>query len=355
MTAARRQVLRTTISPTTPTRPTYGPVDQSVKVYKYPQNLITEYIDYLQIDTYKYVSLTEYFDDAGVRFSTNNNGAAVPRAPGSPQTPINQSTNTIRGYVAGEGFGGRGIAQQRFLRGRTINTFQLPIPSAIQIDDSPMWNLEDLRTMGKFLPTFGKQFANGTMSSAADTLKNLAEGAKPEIILGLAEQSQFFSSKEAITQGFNGKILNPYYEMIFKGLQPRTFSCSYKLVPRNSKEQNEIRDIIKYLRINSLPNYSQQSNTNDAAQNTFSGLGDRWLTTPNIFNLKFMSAGKSMTYLPKFKPMICNSISTNYTPDSGWFTHVGSDNSPAPNAIDLTLRFTEAEIITAMEVEKDNY
>lgn len=342
----KKQISSTTINKKKSTDAiVYGPTDRAIEIYKYPENLIKEYVDYLQIETYKYTSLTEYYDYAGVRITTNSTGAAVSRASGSSATPISASTNTLEGYS------GKGIAQERFLRGRTINKFQLPIPDAIQIDDAPMWNLEDLRTLGKFLPTFGKQFASGDLTNAADTLKNLADGAKPEIILGLAEQSQFFSSKEAITQGFNGKILNPYYEMIFKGLQPRTFSCRYKLVPRNLKEQTQIKNIIKYLRVNSLPNYSQQSNTDDAGQNTFSGLGDRWLTTPNIFNLKFLSAGVTMSYLPRFKPMVCTSVSTNYTPDGGWFTHADA----APNAIELLLRFNEVEIITAKEVEDGNY
>jgi hypothetical protein len=330
-------------------------VDQPVPVYQYPSNLLKEYFDYLQIDTFKYTSLTDYYTTAGVAFTTNTNGAAIPRAPGSTDTPINQTSNTLNGYVAGEGFGGRGIARERFLRGRTINTFQLPIPDSIQIDDAPMWNLEDLRTLGKFLPTLGNQLANdSTMSNAADTLKNLASGAIPEVILGLAEQTGVFSSKEAITQGFNGKILNPYYEMIFKGLQPRHFACRYKLIPRNFDEQLEIRNIIKQLRVNSLPNYSSQGNSDNAAQNTFSGLGDRWLTTPNIFELRFLSTeteSKTLDFLPKFKPMVCTSVVTNYTPDGGWFSHAGG----APVAIELTLSFNEIEILVASEVAQDGY
>jgi hypothetical protein len=350
----KKILLATTVTPPDPEE-IQGPVQQATPVYKYPQNLIDEYVDYLQIDTYKYTSLTEYYNTAGVRFATNTVGAATPRSASSVVTPINQTTNNIQGYVAGEGFGGRGIAEQRFIRGRTINTFQLPIPDSIQIDDAPQWNLENLRTLGKFLPTFGAQFANNDMSSAADTLRNIATGAIPEVILGLVEQSQVFSSQEAITQGFGGKILNPYYEMIFKGIQPRAFTCKYKLVPRNRKEQVDIRNIIKYLRVNSLPDYSAQGITDDTSQNTFARLGDRWLSTPNIFNLRFLSSGVEIGYLPKFKPMICNAILTNYTPDSGWHTHLVDEDQPAPIAIELTLSFTETEIIVAKEVENFRY
>ena len=362
---ARNTLTSTTVNPVSASPSNvpatiYGPIQRATPIHKYPENLIKDYVDYLNIDTFKYTNLTDYYTRNNVAFNPTAPTTATPPTPtpvtgNTPATPTTTPTaapSVLRGYVAGDNYDGRGVANERFVRGATVDTFQLPIPDSIQIDDSPIWNLEDLKTMGKFVPTLGGQFNSNNMSGAADTLKNLTTNAMPEMVLGVVEQTGFMSSKEAITQGFGGKILNPYYEMIFKGIQPRSFSCRYKLVPRNQKEQFAIANIIKNLRVNSLPNYSAQGVSDNTSANTFQGLGDRWLTTPNIFYLRFLTSNAlEIPYLPKLKPMVCTSISTNYTPDGSWATHVDG----APQAIDLSLRFNEVEIITSREVEKYGY
>jgi hypothetical protein len=231
------------------------------------------------------------------------------------------------------------------------------MPESIQLDDAPMWNLEDLRTLGRFAPTLAKQFAEGggNQQNTAQTLAALANSGIPEAIIGIIEQTNMFSSGQAITQGFAGKILNPYHEQIFKGIEPRSFVCKYKLVPRNYAEQRTIYNLIKRLRQNALPNYSRQgltTNPDPNVNNLLSSLGDRWLTTPNIFDLKFIGVNGEMEYLPKLKPMVLTNISNNYTPDGGWITHIDDKNEPSPVAIDLTLSFHEVEIITGSEVNQ---
>jgi len=306
---------------------------------QYPQNLL-EYEDYLKIETYKYVTLTEYFASTGL---TNF---------------IISPANTQIAEIFGVDNGGNGISAQRFIQGSIIDRIRLPVPDTIQFDDNVQWNVEDLKTIGRFAPSLAKSFAaGGNQQNTAEILQSMAKAVIPEAILGIIESTGFLSSGQAVTQGFNGKILNPYHEQIFKGLEPRTFSCRYKLVPRNLKEQISIKNIIKRLRINALPNYSKQATVSanqstPANINVFSGLGDRWLTTPNIFNLKFFANGGDMSYLPKLKPCVLTTINANYTPDGVWSTHIDPDGEPAPTAIELQLVFHEVEIITAAEVER---
>ena len=314
------------------------------EVLIYPENLLKDYVDHLQIKTYKYVSLSEFFVTKNVKPITTlaaTNG-------GGPDGRVNVPA------VFGQDNGGRGIANERFIVGNTINTFKLPMPESIQFDDTIAWNLEDLRTLGRFAPTLAKQFAEGgDQKNTAETLSSLASSGIPEGIIGIIEGLNIFSSGQALTQGFAGKILNPYHEQIFKGLEPRSFVAKYKMVPRNEKEQTSIYNIIKMLRANALPNYSRQGLTDDNAKNpnnVLSSLGDRWLTTPNIFSVKFVTESDEMKYLPKLKPMVLTSISTNYTPDGGWMTHLDKNEQPAPAAVDLTLSFHETEICVSTEI-----
>lgn len=323
-------------------------LNQNVKFLEpivYPLNLLSDYSDHIYLTSYQYISLTEYFNYNAVKLQVNTT---------STTTPGSGSFNLSK--IFGVDNGGKGIAENRFIKGEILSKIMLPMPNDIVISDSPSWALEDLRTMGRFLPTFGNEFAKGDTTNASETLSALAKAGIPEMLLGLAEQSNLFSSREAITQGFNSKILNPYYEQIFKGIEPRTFTVKYKLVPRNSKESLVIKQLLNTLRTNSLPNYSRQSKTDDFTQNGFDGLGDRWLTTPNIFNLEFRTIDDNnvvtpITSLPKFKPMVLTSIAHNYTPDGKWNTHLNDNGEVTPIAIMLELTFAETEIITAKEVE----
>lgn len=307
------------------------------RVYTYPQNLIEDYEDYLQIKTYKYVSLSQYFTKKNL-------------------TSLISSTTSTPIVKFGEDNGGIGIARERFISGNVIDTFRLPMPESIQLDDAISWNLEDLKTIGRFAPTVAEQFAKGgDQTNTAQTLSALAKAAIPEGIIGIIEGHGFLSSGQALTQGFNGKILNPYQEQIFKGIEPRSFVCKYKLVPRNKLEQDSIYNIISKLRQNALPNYSKQSLTTSpdpSINDQFNQLGDRWLTTPNIFNLSFCSKLGEMSYLPQLKPMVLTSISVNYTPDGAWISHLANNDQPAPCSIDITMNYHEVEMITQKEVER---
>jgi hypothetical protein len=303
----------------------------------------------MRIKTYKYVSLSEFF-------VATETPSIIP-TPGAPPPSV------IARRPFGEDNGGRGIAADRFIKGNVIDTFRLPMPDSIQFDDTIVWNLEDLRTLGRFTPTIAEQFARGgDQTNTAETLAALASSGIPEAIIGIIEGLNVFSSGQAITQGFAGKILNPYHEQIFKGLEPRSFTAKYKLVPRNQKEQLSIYNIIKRLRMNALPNYSRQGLTKenqDNPNNLLSSLGDRWLTTPNVCDVSFLYNTSEIYHLPKLKPMIITGISTNYTPDGAWITHISrtpdSIITPAPVAVELTLSMHETEIITRYEVGLNGY
>jgi hypothetical protein len=56
---------------------------------------------------------------------------------------------------------------------------------------------------------------------------------------------------------------------------------------------------------------------------------------------------KTNTHLPFIKTCVCESISTNYTPQSVWAAY----NSGAPVAISLSLGFKEKELVMEKDVE----
>lgn len=167
-----------------------------------------------------------------------------------------------------------------------------------------------------------------------------------------------------------GKIFNPFEEMIFQGIGFRAHPFQWKLVARNATEAQNINSIIKFFKVNMLPNYSDSSVTPGTAAGTAaaapqtnaqaagatpfgSGSGARYLTVPNRFRLdivrvnytsgSFTTGGTLGNTIYKFKDCILESMNVGYTPDG---QYVSTSDGLVP-AVQLDLSFKETSYITA--------
>lgn len=306
-----------------------------------------EMFDMLQIDIMEYVPIANALDSSGssaLEYITNiQSGDTI-------QTGMWQAVNSTLGSRP---------------KHRDLATILLPVPNDINYSDQLDWSSDKLGILGKMLPALAGAAVNdpGQMGSI---ISKMAGAGTPEFVLNaITRLVPGQLPAEALTSGIGGKILNPYVEQIFKGISMREFNFSWKLVPRNASEQEKIHNIIKTLRYYSLPNYSGsgpvQATPGAEQFEEINKLEDRWLTVPNIFNLKWKQAG-TKTYiqsLPKIKPCVLKNIQVNYTPDNVWATHINTSgkgiSGPAPVAYEVTMAFAETEIITADSVAKDGY
>ena len=129
----------------------------------------------------------------------------------------------------------------------------------------------------------------------------------------------------------------------------RTFNFNWKLVPRNDAETRAIKNILQVLRGRSLPDYAAKLGLTEGGASLDGGnISDRWLTVPHVFRLHWKNGdnGQRIDSLPKIKPCVMTDVQINYTPDNIWATYEGAN----PVAYDMTLGFTETEIITSQEV-----
>lgn len=152
-----------------------------------------------------------------------------------------------------------------------------------------------------------------------------------------------------VTTGINaglGIAANPFMEIIFDNMDFRKFRFNFKFAP-NSKEESKIaRAIIKAFKFNSAPELASDF------LNTF-------FVVPGTFDIKYFSKTSSGTfkenpYLNKISTCVCTGVSVNYTGNDGnIFTAFESedDNDPgAPVVMDLSLEFTELELITKKRI-----
>lgn len=222
----------------------------------------------------------------------------------------------------------------------------------------------------------------------AETLKNAAGGATPEFgfnavaeasnnlarVLG-TEGSVTGSQLAAVTEG---RIFNPYEELIFDGITFRAHSFSWKLIGRSKKEAEEIAAIVKFFKKTMLPTYDSNigkteptstSSTPPTKTPASSTLGEklgtpfpvtgRYLQVPSRVQVQFIrvyrdgttgSLGNKVQAIPLFKMKDCviDGVQVNYTPDGGY---VNTDDLLVP-ALEMQVSLKEIAIVTATDIDQ---
>jgi hypothetical protein len=127
-----------------------------------------------------------------------------------------------------------------------------------------------------------------------------------------------------------GVTINPYWELFFSGVQPRTFTFDFKMSPKNSTEGAAIQQIIQMFKTYAAP----PANIGDSR---------RYWGYPSLFDIEYWNTEK----LHKLKPCALQSIVVNYSGDGT--NHTYYDGRPIQT--DLTLTFMESELLTRQQIQ----
>lgn len=125
-----------------------------------------------------------------------------------------------------------------------------------------------------------------------------------------------------------GLAQNPQVELLFKNIQNREFLFDFKFAPRNKKEADAIREIIKKFRFYAAPEIPTNSN-------------GRYFIPPSEFDIEFMVGQKSNKNLPRISTCVLQGIDVNYGSAGQWTAF--QDGMPVE--ISMQLRFKEVEIM----------
>ena len=127
------------------------------------------------------------------------------------------------------------------------------------------------------------------------------------------------------------RAANPYMEVLFQSLPMRTFTYNFTFAPRNAKEQDQVRDIIKIFRFHMAPELR--------------GAQNRFFTLPSEFDIHYMyhdgDTTKENDFYHKIATCVLTNCNTDYTPGG---VHSHADGSPVK--ITMALTFSETEMIT---------
>jgi hypothetical protein len=220
-------------------------------------------------------------------------------------------------------------------------TIQLPIPSNIGDTNQVNWGDDSLNPLASFgAEQIGNVLKSGDLGKGiVEAFKNVGATAREVAVQGGGQDliSKYFQSKLVNSLGANtspegllsrasGSVLNPNLELLFSGVNLRSFSFDFDFAPRDEKESNVVKEIIRVFKQSMAPRTG--SNTEGA------GL---FIKAPNAFLLKYKSGSQEHPYLNKFKPCALTSMGMNYTGSGSYATY--ADKTPVH--MKLSLSFTE--------------
>ena len=180
-----------------------------------------------------------------------------------------------------------------------------------QNDQDIKKSLEELRGINPYGSSV-KNFASATYTQVVSKLAGFAFGTDLDADTYLARSG--------------GRVLNPNAEMLFQGPVIRDFSFSFLMIARSQKEGDEIRRIIRFLKLGMAPKFRNTT----------------YLKNPDIFMLQYKSGGGQNDVLDtvnRFNPggLALTTMAVDYAPNGYWSAYKDSQ----PVAVKMDLSFTE--------------
>ena len=180
----------------------------------------------------------------------------------------------------------------------------------------------------------------GRFRSAFENVLNMDQGIAEQLQKGLLASigviPGFGGAREAF-EAKEGAIISERLELAFKGINKRVFQYTFKMIPKNPQEADEIRKIVFAFKANMLPEFVGGNRAG------------RRLVVPNTFDIQYMYDGNENQYLQKISTCVLENITVTYGGDR-YKTFEGREDGAPPVETTITLNFKEMELITRERV-----
>lgn len=216
----------------------------------------------------------------------------------------------------------------------------LPIPANLGADYGINWESDDLGVAAGLLDNSSKLQMQDQFSEAGKLVGAILGRAGVRVGAAIVNNpimqriaGEKVLDAKAVTEKLTRSAMNPRKEQLFKNVGFRKFSFQWTLVPKNQKEAETILNIIKEFKFHMHPELTP---------------GGFFYVYPSEFDMKFYFAGVENTALSKISTCVLTDLKVNYTPNSEFVTY----KDGMPDSIQLTLAFTELELLTKERIEK---
>jgi hypothetical protein len=231
----------------------------------------------------------------------------------------------LGGFDIKSGLATRNINLEKIL-GRVL----LPIQPTISDMNSVDWQNDTINPLQTLLAQGSLDLQNSSFTlPELDVLKGLAgnDDIKRAIQLWAAGKA----AGTNIMSRFAGAVVNPNMELLFNGPQLRPFNFSFRLSPRNEREAQQVKGIIRFFKKGMAIRKTDQ---------------ELFLKAPNVFKIVYRNGNnenQEHTSINKIKICALTQCSVDYTPDGSY--SVFYDKESTMTQYGLTLQFNELEPI----------
>lgn len=231
---------------------------------------------------------------------------------------------------------------------RISTAIALYMPETMSVQYNADWQSASLTEAGGKLLMMGQvgktavdayRQNNGDLSKTIKTLAAQPEayGAALEVLGGMGEGSLLGSGATDFLLYATGQALNPQLEVLFKGLDMRTFQFDFMFAPYDEQEAENVLEIIKTFKFHMAPEVN-------------AGMMGRYFTPPSEFDIDFLFNGQINRNVHQIGTCVLKDMNVDYAPN-GW----SSFGNGMPTHVKLSLQFMETEIVTKKRVDEDNY
>ncbi len=240
------------------------------------------------------------------------------------------------------------------------HSFALPIPSNLSTSYNAQYNNVDLGVGGSIARNITQRTASGSGSLvsnvldaieagdelSADNLKGILGNAAigvagadtaTQALIGLLGGGVAGAAAAAIAGNIGTGVLvglgvarNPHIANVFTGVNFRTHQFNYKLIAKNKKESDSIRDLIRNFKFHMSPDYNGS---------------DHIFTYPSKFQI-ILKAGD---YLFKIGDSVLTEFSVDYNGEGAPYFF---EDTNAPYSVSINMTFVENTIVTKREIRQ---
>ena len=232
---------------------------------------------------------------------------------------------------------------------RTKYYIELPIPQEVNDANSVTWGedslnifqLAGLAAAQRIMTRPGETFQEvANLIQRGIELPNVDDNVKNAVLAGISGQAINALggnvSPGSVIARSTGQILNSNLELLFKGVNLRSFPFSVTFSPRNFEEAIRVKTIIRYLKQTMAPKTGVEGG----------GTGI-FLKSPDVFALRYMHKGADHPFLNSFKLCALTGLNVNYTNAGTYASYDGG----TPVNIRMNMTFKELNPIYSEDYE----
>jgi hypothetical protein len=228
---------------------------------------------------------------------------------------------------------------------RTIYMVELPIPQDITDSNSVTWgedrmNVLELAALNVAQTAMTGNLGENIVQTAEAAVTMLNTGVE---IPGLTADTQAavraalsgaaigalgsnVSARSVISRS-TGQILNNNLELLFQGVNLRSFPFSITFSPRGPEESAVVKDIIRSFKMSMAPKAGEIDGSVSLGM---------FLKSPDVFQLRYMKDDVDHPFLNAFKLCALTGMSVNYTNAGTYATY--EDGTPVNIRMNLTFK-----------------